>query len=45
MVDVAEIKIWGETAGAIRWDQTQQLGYFEYDTAFLEKGWDLSPIK
>ena len=45
MVDVAEIKIWGEFAGAVRWDESQQLGYFQYDPKFIEKGWDLSPIK
>ncbi|MFC2175386.1 type II toxin-antitoxin system HipA family toxin [Bacteroidota bacterium] len=45
MVDVAEVKIWGELAGAIRWDESQQLGYFQYDSKFAEKGWDLSPIK
>lgn len=45
MVDVANIKIWGEYVGAIKWDASQQLGYFQYDTTFLQKGWDLSPIK
>lgn len=45
MVDVAEVKIWGELAGAVRWDEEQQLGYFQYDTNFIKKGWDLSPIK
>ena len=45
MVDVAEVKIWGELAGAVRWDEEQQLGYFQYDPNFIEKGWDLSPIK
>ena len=45
MVDVAEVKIWGELVGAIRWDETQQLGYFEYASQFIKKGWDLSPIK
>lgn len=45
MVDVAEVKIWGELAGAVRWDSQQQLGYFQYDPRFLQKGWDLSPIK
>ncbi len=44
MVDVATIKIWGEFVGAIRWDNTQQLGYFQYDSKFIEKGWELSPI-
>jgi serine/threonine-protein kinase HipA len=45
MVDVAEVKIWGEFAGAIRWDESQQLGSFQYNSRFLEKGWNLSPIK
>lgn len=45
MVDVAEVKIWGELAGAVRWDVEQQLGFFQYDTKFLQKGWDVSPLK
>lgn len=45
MVDVAEVKIWGELVGAVRWDQNQQLGFFEYNPEFIKKGWDLSPIK
>lgn len=45
MVDVAEVKIWGELVGAVRWVQDQQLGFFEYDPDFIKKGWDLSPIK
>ena len=45
MVDVAVVNIWGEFAGAVRWDESQQLGYFQYDSKFIEKGWDLSPIK
>lgn len=45
MVDVAEIKIWGELAGAVRWDESKQLGFFEYEPGFIQKGWDLSPIK
>lgn len=45
MVDVALIKIWGELVGAIRWVQEEQLGYFQYDAKFLQKGWDLSPLK
>lgn len=45
MVDVAEVKIWGVLAGAVRWDDAQQLGYFQYHPKFVERGWDLSPIK
>lgn len=45
MVDVAEVKMWGELVGAIRWDEAQQLGYFQYDAKFIQRNWDLSPIK
>jgi len=45
MVDVAEVKIWGELAGAVRWDTQDQFASFQYDTNFLKKGFDLSPIK
>ncbi len=45
MVDSATVKIWGETVGAVRWDDSQQLAFFEYEPNFLSKGWDLSPLK
>lgn len=45
MVDAAEIKIWGELIGAIRWDASRQLASFQYDEKFLLNGYDLSPIK
>ena len=45
MVDVAEFKIWGELAGAVRWDESQQMGYFQYAPKFIQKAWDLSPVK
>lgn len=45
MVDVAEVKIWGELAGAVRWDADRQLAIFQYDKKFLAKGIELSPLK
>lgn len=45
MVDVAEVKIWGEFVGAVRWDVKRQLASFQYDKNFLTKGWNLSPLK
>lgn len=45
MVDVAEVKIWDEFVGAVRWDSERQLAGFQYDTRFLAKGYNLSPIK
>jgi len=45
MVDVAEVKIWGELVGAVRWDDREQLASFQFDKKFLSTGWELSPIK
>lgn len=45
MVDVAEIKIWGELVGAVIWNEQKQLASFQFDKKFLAGGIDLSPIK
>ena len=45
MVDVAEIRMWGDLVGAVRWDTNTQLAHFQYYKNFLAKGYDLSPIK
>lgn len=45
MVDAAEIKLWGELVGAVRWDTQQQLVTFQYSPTFLKKEWDIAPIK
>ena len=45
MIETARVKIWGEYVGAIAWDERNQLGSFEYAPSFLDKQWDLSPIK
>lgn len=45
MVDYATVRIWGETVGVVRWDEAQQLAFFEYERNFISKGWDLSPLK
>ena len=45
MVDVAEVRMWGEFVGAIRWDDQKRLSSFQYDRKFLKNGWELSPIK
>ncbi len=45
MVDVAEVKIWGQLAGAVRWDADLQLASFQFADRFLTNGFDLSPIK
>lgn len=43
-MEVAEVKIWGKTAGAVAWDSTSNLAYFEYDSQFKQYGYDISPL-
>ncbi len=45
MINTAFIKIWGETIGAVAWDENTKLASFEFDPAFLAKKQDLSPIR
>ena len=44
-MNVAEVKIWGELAGAVAWNEDKSLGIFEFDPKFKQLGWDLSPLK
>ena len=37
--------MWGEVAGAVAWDDTTGFATFEYDPAFISKGWDLAPLQ
>ena len=45
MITTAFVKIWGELVGAVAWDETTQLAAFEYTPTFIDKEWDLSPLK
>jgi serine/threonine-protein kinase HipA len=45
MITTAFINIWNQRVGAIAWDSTTGLGFFEYDRSFLKHNWDLAPIK
>ena len=44
MVVAAEVWLWDRLAGAIFWDETQQLASFEFDQGFLRSGWDIAPV-
>jgi len=44
-MNTAFVKIWGELAGAVAWDDTTGLATFEYDPKFISKGWDLAPFQ
>ncbi len=43
-VDTATVKLWGDVVGAVSWLEDRAYGIFEYDTDFLNKGLDISPI-
>jgi len=44
-MNVAEVKIWGVSAGAVVWDKSTGYATFEYDPRFKQLGWDLAPLK
>jgi serine/threonine-protein kinase HipA len=44
-VKTAFVKIWGETVGAVAWDESQELASFEYEPRFKSMNIDLAPIK
>lgn len=43
-VDVADVFIWGTRVGAVAWDDERELGFFEYDPAFLRAPVELAPL-
>ncbi|MFI3306508.1 MAG: type II toxin-antitoxin system HipA family toxin [Rikenellaceae bacterium] len=44
MVDVVNIRLWGEYVGAAMWNPQTQSAAFEFDKSFITKGLDISPI-
>ena len=44
-VQSAFVKIWGQTVGAVAWDETKGIASFEYTPAFKTSNIDLAPIK
>jgi serine/threonine-protein kinase HipA len=44
-VKTAFVKIWGQTVGAVAWDENQELASFEYEPKFKANHIDLAPIK
>jgi len=45
MVDYANVNIWDTLVGVVIWNANQQISDFQFDKEFLNKNWDLSPIK
>jgi serine/threonine-protein kinase HipA len=44
-MDTAFVNIWNTLVGAVAWDASSGVATFEYDRAFLRKGWDLAPLQ
>lgn len=44
MVDVARVTMFGENIGTFRWDKTYDIARFEYDTQFVGRGIEPSPL-
>lgn len=44
MVNLAQVYIWGEYAGAVLWNEMTQTAVFEYEPSIADKGWNLSPL-
>ena len=40
----AAIQLYGTTVGAVSWDATRRLAYFEYDPGFISSGIEISPL-
>ena len=45
MVNYANIRLWGELAGTVSWDERRGVALFEYDKKFISKGLEISPLK
>ena len=44
-MEVAEVKIWDESVGAVAWDEKAGMASFEYEPKFKKLGWELAPLK
>ncbi|TWJ33424.1 type II toxin-antitoxin system HipA family toxin [Geobacter argillaceus] len=40
----AKIYLWGKLVGAVAWMEDRGHAAYEFDPAFLKKGWDISPL-
>ncbi|TXF78859.1 type II toxin-antitoxin system HipA family toxin [Chryseobacterium sp.] len=41
----AHVKLWGKRIGAVVWDETQNIGFFEYEKSFLSDNLNVAPLK
>lgn len=45
MSTVAQVKLWGRTIGAVALDEETGIASFEYDSAFIRSGIEISPLR
>lgn len=45
MVKTAFIKLWGQRIGAVAWDESRGLGFFEYDKKFITGKLNVAPVR
>ena len=43
-VDTAMVTLWGDAVGAVAWLEDRAYGIFEFESDFLKKGLDISPL-
>jgi len=41
---VVQVKLWGKMVGYLMWDNANNVASFEYDPAFRQNGWPVSPL-
>lgn len=41
---IAEVKLWGKTIGAVRWDEAAGFAHFEYEPGFIHSGIEVAPL-
>ena len=44
MLDAVEVKIWGQSVGALIWNVTQEYSVFRFNADFLKLGLNLAPL-
>ncbi len=41
---IAKVKIWNNLVGIVYWDKNRNIGVFEYDSSFVDKELEVSPL-
>ncbi|MFA5849478.1 MAG: type II toxin-antitoxin system HipA family toxin [Bacteroidales bacterium] len=42
--NVLKVKLWGMDVGYLSWDKKANVAFFEYESSFLEQGYDIAPL-